>query len=152
MNNYITITRADILSLTSTRYDRITLPIKPQTADVLFFAEAMIAEVTPTTGYPDTDEGAARYIADCLRVLDESKISATVTLTPQHKRISASVDLAVVTPDGQHLQRRYVCRVSEDDATKIIKDFFAEGAAGLREDFHEYFQRRYTEHNGNTAA
>ena len=152
MNNYITITRADILSLTSTRYDRITLPIKPQTADVLFFAEAMIAEVTPTTGYPDTDEGAARYSADCLRVLDESKISATVTLTPQHKRISASVDLTVTTPDGQRLQRRYVCHIPDETAAEIIKGFFAAGAAGLRKDYSNYFKRRFDDYSGNTAA
>ena len=147
MNNYITITRADVLNVTSTRFDRITLPIKPQ-GDVLFYAEQMIAEVTPTTGYPDTDEGAARYTADCLRVLDESKISATVTLTPQHKRISASVDLTVTTPDGQRLRRRYVCHIPDETAAEIIKDFFAAGAAGLRADYREYFQRRF----GNTAA
>lgn len=55
MNDHITINPADILSLVSTRTDRITLPIKPQD-DVLFFAEAMIAEATPVDGYPDTDE------------------------------------------------------------------------------------------------
>ena len=152
MNDHITITPADILSLTSTRYDRITLPIKPQTADVLFFAEAMIAEVTPTTGYPDTDEGADRYTADCLGILDESKIGATVTLIPAPRRISVTVDLTVTTPDGQHLQRRYVCRVPGNDAAEIIKDFFAAGAAGLRADFREYFRQRFDEYNGSTAA
>ena len=94
MTNYFTITRADILSLTSTRFDRITLPIKPQ-GDVLFYAEQMIAEATPVDGYPDTDEGADRYTADCLGILDESKIGATVTLIPAPRRISVTVDLTV---------------------------------------------------------
>ena len=149
--DYITIDSADILSLTSTRYDRITLPIA-QTADVLFFAEALLAEATPVDGYPDTDEGADRYTADCLGILDKSEISAVLTLIPYRSRISASVDLTVTTPNGQHLQRRYVCRMDGETAAEIIKDFFEAGAAGLREDFREYFQRRFAEYNGNTAA
>ena len=151
MNDHINITRTDVLSMTSTRYDRITLPIA-QTADVLFYAEAMLAEVTPTTSYPDTDEGADRYTADCLRVLDKSEIGATVTLTPQPKRISASVDLTVTTPNGQHLQRRYVCRMDDKVPAEIISVFFEAGAAGLRADYREYFRRRFAEYNGNTAA
>lgn len=151
MNNYITITRADVLNMTSTRPDRITLPIA-QTADVLFYAEAMIAETTPTTGYPDTDEGAARYTADCLGILDKSEISAVLTLIPHRSRISASVDLTVTTPDGQHRQRRYVCRVPGSDAAEIIKSYFEAGAAGLRKDYSNYFKRRFDDYNGTHAA
>lgn len=152
MNDYITINPADILSLTSTRTDRITLPIKPQTDDVLFYAEQMIAEATPVDGYPDTDEGADRYTADCLRILDKSEISAVLTLIPHRSRISASVDLTVTTPNGQHPQRRYVCRMDDKVPAEIISVFFEAGAAGLRADFREYFERHFNEYNGTHAA
>ena len=151
MNDYINITQADILSLSSTRPDRISLPVKPQ-SDALFFSEQLIAEATPVDTYPNSDEGADQYTADCLRILSDSRISATVTLIPQRSRISATVDLVLTTPNGQRLQRRYVCRIPENDATKIIKDFFEAGAAGLRADFRGYFKRRFDEYSGNTAA
>ncbi len=149
--DYITITRADVLNLTSTRTDRITLPIKPQ-GDALFCAESLIAEATPATGYPNTDEGADQYAADCLRILDESEISATLTLIPHLRRVSATVDLTISMLNGQCFQRRYVCRIQDETAAEFIKDFFAAGASGLRNDFREYFRRRFDDYSSNTAA
>ena len=138
----ITIDRAAIQSMTSSRPDRIRLPYAA-TDDVLFWAENVIAEATPTTGYPNTDDGAERYTAACLRVLGESTINAYLTLQTSTTHPRAGLDIEVSTPDGQHLQTHVYASSASETAAEIITDYLTEGAPGLREDIRRLFEQQH---------
>lgn len=138
----ISIDYTAILSMTSTSPDRIRFPYA-NTADVLFYAESLIAEAISTTGYPNTDEGAERYTADCLGILGKSTINAYLTLQTSTTHPRAGLDIEVMTPNGQRLQTHVYASSAGVTAAEIITDYFWDGAPGLRADANQLFKRQH---------
>lgn len=138
----ITIDRAAILSMTSVNPSRIRFPYD-STADILFYAESLIAEAMPTIGYPKTDDGAERYTAACLRILGESTINAYLTLQTSTTHPRAGLDIEVMTPNGQRLQTHVYASSAGVTAAEIITDYLMDGAPGLREDARHLFKRQH---------
>lgn len=127
------INRDNILSMTTIQNDRIRLPYAVN-KDVLFWAEALIAE--KGNGNSELD-----FCADCMRVLETSKITAVVTLSPSQRNPRAGIDISVDTADGQHLHTHLYIPSAKALAAEIITEFLEGGAPGLRNDVQIVYEK-----------
>ena len=136
------IDRANILSMSTIRNDRIHLPYAV-TGDVLYYAEALIAEVMPADDYPDTDDGDQRLCEDCAMILENSTVTAVLTLDVSTQKPLTGIMIGVDLPDGRRITRQIYTPAGNALAPDIITDYLADGAPGLRADIRDFYEKQH---------
>lgn len=142
-DHLLTIDRNAIKGMSSTRTDRIALSYGI-TNDVCFRAGEMLSEYVGTAKtYTDTAEGDRQLSKDVTSLLDHSTINACLALQPSRTQPRVGLVIDVITPDGQRLHRSIYAPSEDKEAAKIVSEYLAMGAPGLRADIRQSFTHQH---------
>ena len=139
----MTINRNAIMSMNSTRPDRIALAYA-NTGDICYHVGQMLADYVGTVrNCPDAAEGDRQLSEDVTAMLNESTIAAHLVLQLSHAQPRAGLAIDVITPDGQQLHRSIYAPSGSRAAAEIITAYLAEGAPGLRDDVRQSYEHQH---------
>ena len=135
---------SNILSMTSTKPDKVYLPYKVD-GNILSHASNLLAQMVDGNG--SYDETSADDMRRFRSKVDEAMAGSTITayVVPRVSRHFPSVGfvIEVDAPNGEHLTERVHMPRSEKQAGEILSAYFAAGAQGLNTSVRESYKRQF---------